>query len=555
LALIDKNNDDNSAGEGLDPAEEIMKRISEVRADSDEGVTEYLGEEEEVDPVSDDKETGECLDPVCDDKETGELLDTSDETGDDTEKSKEDSEDKDLCVRCNVRRRDTSIAEDYEYCSRCRKDMLKVPLKWYSFLIAVAAFLLTVVAFAFAVFSTDVAMAVFEGDILARKDRLNDALASYTEAQDRVDELNSIFGAAFTKDDGTGYPADESILFSRGRKTLLKELKVTALAKGPLAAGYTLEELKLDEKAIKKYGFKSLKQYLDMYNAFKVAQEAVDPILSEYQEASPENVPYDELIKKIDELKTGENAGLYEPYFLEYYKTFVAVIAGKGAEAELEHLLSVKSLAPDALWLYGYYLADCYNRLDKYDEMSEVCDALIAVNKNSLQAYSMKGRVYCIRGEYDRAMEISDKMDKYNPENPATYAFKAEIQRRQGDVEAALETAVKGLAQIQEQGPMPGKSELFRQQAIALLLKNDNKGAYNAVNQAYESAYYTGETTLELVNTVALCAWLAEEKEVFEETVGFIERNGYKLSENVTAVKDGEKTVRDIFIGGKGDVL
>ena len=140
-------------------------------------------------------------------------------------------------------------------------------------------------------------------------------------------------------------------------------------------------------------------------------------------------------------------------------------------------------------------------------------------------------------------------MAKYNPANAAGYALNAEIYRRKGDVETAAAVCAEGIAGSE------GSTELFRQQAIVLLLKDDIKGAYDAVNNAYNSAYYNQDTTIELINTVALCASLAGETEMFTETVGFIEQNGFKLADNVAQIIAGTKTVQEVFIGGKGDVL
>jgi tetratricopeptide (TPR) repeat protein len=414
--------------------------------------------------------------------------------------------------------------------------MLAVPLKWQGFIAAVCAIIIAGAAVIVAAFTSVIALPVTQAGSFEAENRLNDALNSYYQAQDEADQLNEQLG---TKN-----------LFTSGTKTFVKEMKLTAVARSPLSVGQILSTAVKDEKAYKNIWLKDLKQYSDMYTAFQNTQTAVGPIVSEYQETEPKDIPYDEIIARIEALKTGENAADYADYFLEYYKTYVAVLAEKGAETELKYMLEVKKLAPQAGWLYNFYLADCYKRLERYDEMIAVCDEIIAENTNSVEAYSLKARAYCTLEDFDKAIAVSEEMDKYNPASAAGYALGAEIYRRKGDVEKAAAICDEGLADGAE-----GSTELYRQQAIVLLLKGDKAAAYTAANNAYNSAYYNQDTTLELINTVALCAKLADETEMYDETVNFLKQNGYELADNVAQIIAGTKTPQQVFIGGKGDVL
>ncbi len=535
MAFIDKKNDDFGTDSELDPVDEILRQINEKKINmldadagqvSDEGAqtipsTDETGEKEDI-----TEEPGKDTDEVTDEVTGG-------EAEEDTEDVPEDENDR--CIRCGKRRRDTSISQDYEYCSKCRLAMLKAPLKWQGFVAAIALIFVAGIAFAISACTAVVALPVTKADEYASQKRMSDALTSYTDAQTQADTLNTQFNM--------------TNLFTPGTKTFVKQMEATATASSPLSVGQTLSTAINNEKAYKSIWLKSLKPYSDMYTKFKNTQAAVEPLVADYQSAKAADVPYDELVAKMEALKTGPDADKYFDYFIEYYKCYVAVLADKGAETELMHMLEVKRLAPQASWLYNYYLVDCYKRLERYDEMIAVCDEVIAANANSVEAYSLKARAYCSTGSFDKAFAVCDDMDKTNDTSAAAFALKAEIYRRSGDIETSVSLCDQGITGTE------GSTELYRQQAISLLLKDDKAGAYEAATNAYNSAYYNQDTTLELMNTVALCASLAGETEKYNETVSALTSNGYSLSESVTQIIDGTKTVQDIFISGKGDVL
>ncbi len=544
MGFIDDKRDGLNTDSELDPIDEILKRINENKADLP-GDPQAQSEQEPVDesvvgeacasetdsvPPADSEQA--VADSDGEDKVEGQAEDEAQESEDIAEESER-------CLRCGKRRRDTSIAEDYEFCARCRGEMMAAPLRWQGFVVAVCAIIIAGVGFVMAAFTSVVALPVLEAKGLEKENRLSDALDSYYMAQDEAEKLN----------------ADLKMenLFTAGTKTFVKQMKLTAKVQSPLSVGQVLSTAIKDEKAYKSLWLRKLKPYNETFLRFQNTQEAVQPIVADYQESDPKDVPYDELIAQLEALKTGKDAAKYETYFIEYYKTYVAVLADKGPQVELDHMLAVKKIAPKETWLFNLYIADCYNRLEKYDEMIAVCDEIIAENANSVQAYSLKARVYSQRKDFDQAIAVSEQMGKYNPDNAAVYALSAEIYRRKGDkgdIEKAASICAEGLEKVPG-----GGTELYRQQAIVLLLKGDKKGAYEAANNAYNSAYYNQDTTLELINTVALCASLAGEKEMYDETVDFLKQNGAELAESVSQIIAGTKTLQEVFIDGKGDVL
>ena len=504
LGFTDDKRDGLNTDSELDPVDEILKRINDNLQQAEGDIA--LPEQDTELPTAVIEPPDEELPP-----------------------------DEDLCVRCNKKRRDDSVAPDYEFCADCRAAMLATRLPWQGVLAAVAITLLAALSIAVAAFTSYVALPVMQAKDLESQKKLSDAMASYNEAQTAADELNKQF--------------DSENFFTPGTKTFVKKMQLTARASSPLTVGSTLSEAIKKEKAYRHPWLRALKEYPDIFARFKATQEAVAPIVQDYQNTEPGEVPYEDLIAELEALRKSENAANFDLYLIEYYKTYAAVLADKGAEEELKHMLKVKELAPDAGWLYNFYLADCYKRLERYDEVIRIADEILKDNVNSVEIYSVKARAFAAEKKFDEAFKVSEEMEKNNPGKAAVFALNAELYRRNNDVDAALKWCEDGLTSSE------GSTELYRQQAICLLLKKDYKAAFEAANNAYQSAYYNQDTTIELMNTIALCAALADEEDMLGEVTDSLEQNGYELAADVRAIIDGDKTLKEVFITGKGDVL
>ena len=522
MAFIDDKRDGLQTDSELDPVDEILKRINEKKIeipDSADNGQNDVNAEEAAEPAEEvTAETAPAGEPEAD---------TADEILDDET----------ICIRCGKNHKDTSVSEDYEFCAECRQKMLKAPLNWRGFIAAIATIIIGGFAVLVAAYTAMIASPVLDAQSYTGQKRLTDALTSYTAAEKAASDLNTQFNV--------------ENLFTTGTKTFVKKMQVTAKASSPLAVGETLKTAIKNAKSYKLPWLKPLKQYSDEYTLFQNTQKAVEPLITDYQQADPKDVPYDKLIAKLDALKTGKDAKKYSDYFIEYYKTYVAVLANKGAATELKHMLAVKKLAPGATWLYDYYLADCYKRLAQYDKMIAACDELLAENVNSIEVYSLKARAYASQKNFTEALKVCNDMDEFNTGKAAGYALKAEIYRRKGDLKTAESLCAQGVKKSE------GSTELYRQQAIVLLLKGEKykSKAYEAAYNAYNSAYYNSDTTLELLNTIALCAKIAGETDMYKEAVSYLTQNGYKLSDSVAQYFAGKMTLEEIFITGKGDVV
>jgi hypothetical protein len=181
--------------------------------------------------------------------------------------------------------------------------------------------------------------------------------------------------------------------------------------------------------------------------------------------------------------------------------------------------------------------------------------------------------VYISQNNIAQALSVSEEFGKDNAGSAKLYALNTSIYRLSGDVQKALSISEEGAAALKQlneitvsqttaesekqdaAAKLQGSTEFYRQQAIVQLLNKDTKKAFETAQLAYDSSQNYQDTTLELVNTYALCASLASETQAFSSVVDMLNQYGYSLADNVTQIIAGTKTVQDVFVGGKGDVL
>jgi len=443
LAFIDDKKGKEQSGNGLDPADEILKRLNEMKAksESEAGEDEFLPDDEELTP---DGDAG---------PEESELPgDESGETEDDGEAL-----------------------------------LAKAPLGVTAMLYAFTMFLLAGFAVLYLVFTVNITVPVYRARNFEAQTRYGDANEKYAAAEEKASSINDLLSN----------PA----FFAVGTRTYISQQHALAAMSNPISVGESLAGTYKDSSELKGPWLKTLAPYLDEYNDFVKTRDAVQLIIGDYTSSPPEDIPYEDLAKQIDALKSKNK---YPAYLLDYFKCYVAALAERGADIELEMILNVKKQVPDKGWLYNGYIADIYKRLEKYDEAASIYREAVKLNRNDTLSYVSLADTYLRKGDTAGALEVWDELYLYNKTAPDTYQLKAEIYRRQKKFDAAASVCEKG---IKATG---GSTELFRQQSIVLLLQGKTQESFEAVYNAYSTAYYSGDTSLELMNTIALCAGLAE---------------------------------------------
>ncbi|MBQ1451373.1 MAG: hypothetical protein IIZ22_01770, partial [Clostridia bacterium] len=98
----------------------------------------------------------------------------------------------------------------------------------------------------------------------------------------------------------------------------------------------------------------------------------------------------------------------------------------------------------------------------------------------------------------------------------------------------------------------PANSLLNYQMGIISLLQGKQKEAFSFASTAYEQAD-TANAYVSAASLYSLCAQLLGETEVNESIIMETSQYGYPISDQVQKIIDGDLTIEDVFLKGKGD--
>ena len=132
-----------------------------------------------------------------------------------------------------------------------------------------------------------------------------------------------------------------------------------------------------------------------------------------------------------------------------------------------------------------------------------------------------------------------------NAEDDTPALLRAIALRTAGDYDEAVSQSE---AQIEAGNEYA--SELYRQIGLCYLLQGDYETAYEKVNEGFQ----TTNPSIQLVNTLALCASAAGEEDAYAEAADLLTSSGYTVSEEVLEYRAGTRTIESIFTEGDLDV-
>ncbi len=447
------------------------------------------------------------------------------------------------CVVCQK-----NIREDGSYyCSECRTDMLKTKLKPGSIFAAVVSVILSLAALVVLALNSAQVLPLMEANLLVEDGYVNAAMNSVSQAQTKTSSLNEISFVSTFSDLFNGQE-----IFTLGNSAHIITAKIYAKGYTEVdAGGYLVQQVGEDE-VMSNPLFLSVRKYVKEYNIYSNTQKAVQNYFAQYETAGAEELPYEETIDKINSHKNKEGIG---NHYLEFYKCYASILAGKGYEVQNEYLLEMEKLYPEGIIIYGALLADNYYLLGKYDKAIEYADKMLAQNRNYSPAYELKFTSYLAMNNFEKAQEVCDTMAQVNNKagtdngDYTEYALRACLLWKQENYDGALKVCEEG---IEISG---GDAEIYRQQAIVYLLKGDYEKALESATNAYQFVYYNSSFDLQTVNTIALCAGLAKDTELYSAMEEVFEGSGYEISTLVTDCIAGKKTVKEVFSSVGGDVL
>lgn len=250
-------------------------------------------------------------------------------------------------------------------------------------------------------------------------------------------------------------------------------------------------------------------------------------ILTKYDVNDPSDFPYDDAMAALVSLESepytedttadtssaapsSVKATQYNKAMVYYYEYYISVICNKDNDEQLKYLEKIKEEYPQYIWLYGSALGDLYAKTGK--DVTEICDKIRSNNSEDPSPDLIEIESLRIKGDYDAAIA---KCEEYASPDDCTVKY-----------------------------------EIYRQEALCYILKDD----YDTALETAKKAYDDNGNSLEVIDTLALCAVLKNDDATYSSMESLLDGSGYSLSDKVTGFKAGTVTLDDILLKGAYDV-
>lgn len=448
--------------------------------------------------------------------------------------------DRTLCSLCQKKARE----EGSYYCEDCRTKMMKTKIRGGSVVAAVLCVIVSLFALMLLGANATQMVGMLEADSLMNQGYINAALNKVSQASEANASLNdSDFISSLSETLGN------QTIFTLGYSETALTAKLYARGYSEIdAGGYVVNNL--GEDVVKSDArLLGLRKFVNAYNGYNTTQEQAYTILQNYVNSDAKDIPYDDLIEKLEALRGKDGI---ENQYIEYYKCYVAMIADKSLDVQLDFLLKMEKEYPEGLMIYGSTIADYYYRSGDYAKAAEYADKMIAKNRNYSSAYEQKVMALLAKGDVDGATEVCDALD--TAENAAgvasgdytSYSLRANLYWYTGKYDEAIKVCEEG---IEASG---GDSDIYRNEAIAYMLKGDYAKANECGKNAYQFSMNYGDLTLDIINTAALAAGLAKDDDTYKSMQDYLKTYNLEISTVVTDCLAGKKTVEQIFITDGG---
>ena len=411
--------------------------------------------------------------------------------------------DDELCTCCGEKRKDKSRGENYEYCNDCREAMKRYPfsgLNIVALIVIVVLAVLSVYSFVndFIPYNT-----VKEANDYLNQGRLDSAMSAYDGAI-----------SAFEDEGVTAkwlYLKTSKILFNTmpGGVNSMTDI-VTRLDKALSVAEARIpiygEYADLREETLVLYGtiqsfyeVVSNEEYVDFEN---MSDELYEQVMTEIGSIIDTEVS---VLSKDGETTAMLPANEAMVRFCQY---MYAYSAGRYDDSYL-YMKKVFETEPSYLWLYAYELGIVELQKGNYEDAEFYADAMLNVNVEASDGYSLKSAVARVTGNADEALKYAEKGLSYDSSNV----------------------------------------ELVRAKAMAYAAKGDFENAKKMVDEAMSVSSYGM-----LHMTAAVIENELGNKDVADSYLNELKQNDLELSDKLQSYFDGEITAVQLFTEGTGDV-
>lgn len=438
-----------------------------------------------------------------------ESSDISDEKIESIEVMEIDEDDERLCSICHRRLKMEKDGITYEYCKRCRNELLETGYNWKS----VVTFVLSCVVFVFAVALSAVAiinsLGTAKAASYAKNARLESASNAYSTLINASSESTSSYAPFTIKDLFTVKTGDN----------VLKAYARTLFDKGDFSTLKTVIETYFPEAELEKPQNADIKVLSDRMNGLFDVGQSASTIVGPLQNS--ESVTKEDADKAIAELEKLKEDPSLDSTFLTYYQYYVATMLDDAYDLQLEYLEMLEKEAPDLKLFYLSGFANTYLYLEEYDKCVEYCDLALKDNVEDFGSWRMKIKVLYRQKKYDEALALSNEALGI-----AKSIYSSDDSSAAPDITYAY--------------------SIYMEQAVIYEIKGDMKKAQDAIDKAYQ-----GQLTLDTIYLYAMINGKNGNTEAYDEVISMLAQYQMTLPAVCEEYIKGEKTLEEIIVDGK----
>ncbi len=450
-----------------------------------------------------------------------------------------------LCIVCGKER---GNSPSDLYCNACRAKFLRTNYGVGHIILAFVMVIVAALGYFVATSTVTVSSKLYKAEQCISEKRYDDALNLCSEAFDATDKLNSGVNAVIK---GINSNVTNQDWFTEGEKathlileTYIHRMTINYSDRSTFIEAvekyYVNGELDQPRNADIKKLYNVVKELDTMASSI---EEKMNSFISQKEDGTYD-VKYDEGIKYLDSLKAESDV---QKGLVDYYKFMLAYYANKDSKTALGFIDNAYKESGEYGYLYLQNYMGMAWQYKEYDKVLELSKIATELNVNDASAYYYAVKVYIEKNDLETADKVCEDMRKANPDGIDYYSTKAEVLRRQNKLDEAIEICRKGIVAGSD-------SEIYRQQAIAYLLKSDKENALEAIKQSYEIATQNQQLSIQTANTVALICFICDDTKTYEEVEAMFKQSSMEFSDSVKKCIKGDITFEDIFMKGSGEI-
>ncbi|MEG1835266.1 MAG: hypothetical protein RR229_03975 [Oscillospiraceae bacterium] len=427
------------------------------------------------------------------------------------EPEKEDIPEDELCECCLEKRKGTAKNPSSPYCDECDAGLRTYPFDWKNIIFMFAILAFSILSCYIFSTHTEILVGSMKAEQLVNEKKLITGMNAYTDVANKM--LKQGINGELV------YQRELLVAYDLG---YMQDL-------GQAVNGVKGWELSLPH-------FSKTKKSLSNAESFLATASACNSIMEKYKDKKAEEIPYDEILKKFDELKgqavpekvtaeapspdeTTTKASPYEKddikaknfndAMISFYKYYIALVCEKDLETQITFLEEIKNNSPEYVWVYAATLGDLYAKTGR--DVTGICNTLREFNVEDETSTTIEAIALRVKGDYDGAIKICN--EKIEEKGKAVYEF-------------------------------------YRQKALNELCKGEFTNAYDSAYNSYQEESYS----VQVCDTLALCAAAAKKTETYTQMEELLKEANFDISQEVKDYKDGKIKIEDILLKGDFDI-